>query len=111
MVNKLFVRGSTGAPPCASHLTAVIPAQAGIHLSTGAPGSEMDPGLRRGDASRVGTAPSSEPQRLGPHDVGDGADMVEQRVGQRLVDLDEADGVGAFRCSSEMEGCDVDAVL
>src|SRR5260221_13728644 len=57
------------------------------------------------------SGPPSEAQRLRPDHVRDAADLVDHRIGQRLVDLDEGDGVLARRGATEMEGRDVDAVL
>src|SRR3954469_15945226 len=53
----------------------------------------------------------SEAQRLRPDDVGNGADLVDHRIAQRLVDLDERDGVRARPGAAEMERRDIDAVL
>src|SRR5487761_730231 len=52
-----------------------------------------------------------EPELLRLDDVGDAADALEKRVGERLIDLDEAQGVGAGARAAEMEGRDVDPGL
>src|SRR5206468_1756458 len=61
--------------------------------------------------SSVSFVASSEAQRLRPDHVGNGADLVDDGVGERLVYLDEGDGVLAGRGAAEMEGRDIDAVL
>src|SRR5690349_6624584 len=49
-----------------------------------------------------------KPQRARLEDVGDGADAFEDVVGERLVDLHQADGVAARRGAAQVEGRDVD---
>src|SRR6266852_1257429 len=67
--------------------------------------------LPRTTRQSIPAAQRSEAQRLRPDHVRDRADLIDHRVGQGLVDLDEGDGVLARRGAAEMEGRDVDAVL
>src|SRR5215469_11500352 len=59
----------------------------------------------------MGRGGGLERQRRGLDDIRQRADAPEQRLVHRLVDLDEADGVGAGGGAAEMEGGDVDLLI
>ena len=51
----------------------------------------------------------SEPERLDPHHVGQGAHLFQHLFAGGLVDLDQGDGVAAGRAAAQVERRDVDA--
>src|SRR5690349_14244378 len=68
---------------------------------SGTPGKRTCPRAR----ARI---PALKPQRLDLDDIGEGANGVEHHRGERLIDLDQGDGVLPRSSPPEMEGGDVD---